>query len=378
MATTSAASPASPSSPGNRPVPPWGRATDAARNVFDSLAVQLRDVVERSGAPGVVVDASDGLGSAVVCALASHALGPQRVWALALPGPTSSPRALADADEVARNLGIRLDVVPITSPHDAVVATMRGLAFRGLPGTGVGGAAAAPGAISGVRNEPLEAIVRGTVLAAVSDVFGPLPLATIDRTRALLGSPRSHADPAGALAPLGGCYRTGPGGVHDLARLVDDRAGAAVVPARLLGRWPTTDRADLRVVLEGGRHAGGVIDDDVLDLRVLDDGVVDRGLLDDGVLDDGVLDPELLDDVLRALVDDDRSADAVAAGLGVHRAVVHAVAERVREHAARRPVPPAALHHELVGRGGELVAQGREPVGRDSELVARDRIRRWP
>ena len=42
----------------------------------------------------------------MTAALAAEALGPDRVFGVAMPGPYSSPGSLTDAEDLARRLGI--------------------------------------------------------------------------------------------------------------------------------------------------------------------------------------------------------------------------------------------------------------------------------
>ena len=63
----------------------------------DALRSFVAGELRITGLSGYVVGLSGGLDSAVSAALAAGAVGPERLVAVALPGPTSSPESLAHA-----------------------------------------------------------------------------------------------------------------------------------------------------------------------------------------------------------------------------------------------------------------------------------------
>jgi NAD+ synthase (glutamine-hydrolysing) len=265
----------------------WGGATGGAGRVFDSLAAQLGEFLEAAGPAGALIGLSGGVDSSVVAALAVAAVGAERVWGLGLPGPYSTPHSLTDAGALAERLGVRFDVVSIVPAYEAVMATL----------TGSDGSGLLRDAPPGVAQENLQARLRGTVLMTVSNAHGPLVLATGNRSEALVGYATLYGDMCGAIAPLAGCYKTGPGGVYDLARLVNDRAGADVIPEHVLVKPPSAELAP-------------------------------------GQRDDQTLPPyDVLDPILVALADEHRDPEEAAVALGVDRGTVEAVAARMRANA---------------------------------------------
>jgi NAD+ synthetase len=277
--------------------PAWGGATEAAGPAFDSLTDQLRAFVEGTGAPGVLLGLSGGVDSAVAAALGAAALGPERVWCLGMPGPHSSDHSVDDAAALAERMGLRFDVVPIVPAYDAVLATLgdpeHGGLFAGTP--------------FGVAEENLQARLRGLTLMAVSNKFGPLVLATGNRSEALVGYCTLYGDMCGAVAPLAHCFKSGPAGVYDLARVVNDRAGSDVIPEHTLTKPPSAELAP-------------------------------------GQRDDQALPPyDVLDPILVALADEGRTVEEAAVELGVDRGTVESVAARMRANAFKLLQAPPAL-----------------------------------
>ena len=85
-----------------------------------TLSDALREaVLHRLRRRGVVVAVSGGIDSACVAALAVHALGPQRVFALLLPERDSSSESLAYGRALCEKLGISFDVKDIAPVLEA-------------------------------------------------------------------------------------------------------------------------------------------------------------------------------------------------------------------------------------------------------------------
>ena len=124
---------------------------DECEAVYDALVMGLRDYVRKCGFHKVVLGLSGGIDSSLTAALAVDALGAENVTGLGMPGPYSSEGSLRDARELAEALGVRFEVVPITSTYDAFLDTLAPL-FDGC----------APD----VTEENIQARLRGATLMA--------------------------------------------------------------------------------------------------------------------------------------------------------------------------------------------------------------------
>ncbi len=94
------------------PRPPMGN----LEAVWSALVMGVCDYTERNGFNGVALGLSGGLDSAVTALVAADALGPERVLAMAMPAPDTSDEEHADAEDLARNLGIAFETVPVGMP----------------------------------------------------------------------------------------------------------------------------------------------------------------------------------------------------------------------------------------------------------------------
>jgi NAD+ synthase (glutamine-hydrolysing) len=200
---------------------PW---PEGPEEVYRALALGLRDYVRKNGFHEVVLGLSGGIDSALVATLAADALGASAVHALAMPSPFSSPESLEDAAELARRLGIRLDVVPIEVTFAAYRAALAPL-FAGTE--------------SGVAEENLQARIRGNLLMALSNKRGGLVLATGNKSEYAVGYSTLYGDMAGGFAPIADVPKTL---VYQIARWRNVRdGGEPPIPQRVLDKPPSAE-----------------------------------------------------------------------------------------------------------------------------------------
>jgi NAD+ synthase (glutamine-hydrolysing) len=162
--------------------PPW---EPDPGDVYRALVLGTRDYVHKNGFLNVVLGLSGGVDSALVATIASDALGADAVHALAMPSMYSSEGSLADAEEVARRLGIELRVVPITDVFKAYEVQLGELE-----------------AVEGLAAENLQARIRGNDLMALSNRFGWMVLATGNKSEYAVGYSTLYGDMAGGFAPI--------------------------------------------------------------------------------------------------------------------------------------------------------------------------------
>jgi NAD+ synthase (glutamine-hydrolysing) len=155
--------------------------------VFKALTLGLRDYVHKCGFKSAVLGLSGGIDSALTAVLAVEALGKDNVRGLSLPSQYSSPGSLDDARNLARNLGIRYDVVPI-QPMFAAAKVQLEPVFAGRP--------------EDVTEENIQARLRGAVLMAMSNKFGAMLLTTGNKSEAAVGYATLYGDMCGGLAVI--------------------------------------------------------------------------------------------------------------------------------------------------------------------------------
>ena len=92
--------------------------------VYQSLVTGARDYVNKNGFKGVVLGLSGGIDSALTLAVATDALGADRVQAVMMPYRYTSSMSLEDAQEEASILGVDYKVLPIEPMFDAFMETL--------------------------------------------------------------------------------------------------------------------------------------------------------------------------------------------------------------------------------------------------------------
>lgn len=172
----------------------------------------IRDGVETSRTSGVVVGLSGGIDSALAAALATRALGAERVDAFGLPHADSSDTSRRDAEAVAEALGLELSVIDITPMVDPYFELYEGEADH-------------------VRRGNKMARERMSVLFDQAKKRHGLVLGTSNKTEILLGYSTLFGDNASSLNPLGDLYKCQ---VRQLARHME-------LPQAILEKAPSAD-----------------------------------------------------------------------------------------------------------------------------------------
>jgi NAD+ synthase (glutamine-hydrolysing) len=194
---------------------------DEFEAAYSALLIGTRDYVRKCGFSKVVIGLSGGIDSALVAAIATDALGPENVLAVAMPGPYSSDASLRDARTVAKNLGIELIVLPITETFKSYRGALHGT-FEGRP--------------EDVTEENIQARIRGNFLMALSNKFGSLVLSTGNKSELAVGYCTLYGDMAGGLSVISDVPKTM---VYDLARYANRMKER--IPQEVLVKVPTAE-----------------------------------------------------------------------------------------------------------------------------------------
>ncbi len=199
-------------------------------HLYQALMLGLRDYVGKNGFPGVVLGLSGGIDSALVAALATDALGAERVWGVMLPSPYTSQDSKDDAAAVAKLLGIRFDTLPIDPAMTTINDSLKEL-FKGHK--------------PDLTEENIQSRCRGILLMALSNKLGPMVLATGNKSEIAAGYATLYGDMCGGYAVLKDVYKTD---VFALSRWRNDHCpeGAlgpegAVMPERVITKPPSAE-----------------------------------------------------------------------------------------------------------------------------------------
>ncbi len=224
--------------------------------VYRALVMGTRDYAHRTGFRQAVLGLSGGIDSALVAVIAAEALGPTNVLGIGMPGPFSSAGSVDDARTLADNLGVRMELVPITPMVEAFTRSL-GPLFAGRA--------------NDVTEENLQSRVRGTLLMAASNKFAQLLLTTGNKSEMAVGYCTLYGDMNGGLAVIGDVYKTEVYRLAEHVNVAGERIPRATITkppsAELapnqtdqdsLPPYPELD-AILRAYVEGGANAEAII-----------------------------------------------------------------------------------------------------------------------
>ncbi len=193
----------------------------AMDNLFRALTLGARDYARKCGFHSAVLGLSGGIDSAVTACIAAAAFGPENVIGVSMPSVYSADESLGDARILARNLGIRFEILPIQKVVQSYKEALSGV-FAGLK--------------EDTTEENLQARVRGNLLMALSNKFGNLVLSTGNKSELAVGYCTLYGDMAGGLAVISDVPKTV---VYQLAAHIN--RSKEIIPRRTVERAPTAE-----------------------------------------------------------------------------------------------------------------------------------------
>ncbi len=190
-------------------------------SVYQALVLGIRDYLRKCGFSKAVIGLSGGIDSAVACCLATEALGSEHVLGISMPGPYSSKGSVDDSRKLARNLGIKLEVVPISSIHSSYLESLKE-SFKGRE--------------SDVTEENIQARIRGNILMAFSNKFGYLVLSTGNKSELAVGYCTLYGDMSGGLGVISDVPKTM---VYELAQYINRES--EIIPKEIIKKPPSAE-----------------------------------------------------------------------------------------------------------------------------------------
>ncbi len=191
------------------------------QQLFAALSLGIRDYVHKCGFKSVIVGLSGGIDSALVAVLAAEALGPDQVLGVSMPARYSSAGSLSDAEALAKNLGIRYEVLPI-EPAFLSVEKQLAKVFAGTK--------------PNEAEENVQSRLRGVTLMALSNKFGALVLTTGNKSEMAVGYCTLYGDMCGALAVIADVFKTD---IYKLARWINRER--TIIPEASLTKPPSAE-----------------------------------------------------------------------------------------------------------------------------------------
>jgi NAD+ synthase (glutamine-hydrolysing) len=187
----------------------------------DALILGIQDYFSKSGFSKAVLGLSGGIDSAIVCALACRALGPENVMAVLMPSKYSTDHSINDAMDLVNNIGCMHEIIPIKEAADAF-ENMMAPAFKDLP--------------FNITEENIQARCRGVIVMAMSNKFGYIVLNTSNKSECAVGYGTLYGDMCGAIGVIGDVYKTQ---IFQLARHINK--DKEIIPENTIVKPPSAE-----------------------------------------------------------------------------------------------------------------------------------------
>jgi NAD+ synthase len=209
---------------------PIARELPALEAIYQAMILGLRDYVNKTGFPSVVIGLSGGVDSALTAAVAADALGPKRVHTVMMPSPYTARDSLEDAEACAKALGLKHDTINI-GPAMTAYREMLAPLFAGKK--------------EDVTEENLQSRARGMLLMALSNKLGGMVVTTGNKSEMAVGYATLYGDMCGGYNVLKDVYKTT---VFELckwrnANLPEGALGpkGKVIPERIITKPPSAE-----------------------------------------------------------------------------------------------------------------------------------------
>jgi NAD+ synthase (glutamine-hydrolysing) len=252
--------------------------------VYKALVTGTRDYITKNNFKGAIIGLSGGIDSALTLAIASDAIGPEKITTIFMPSKYSSTLSKDLAIEQTNILSVNYKSIPIDNIFDNYVSSLKPLFFNTQ---------------ETITEQNIQARIRGNILMALSNQTGDIVLTTGNKSEMAVGYATIYGDMAGGFCVLKDVYKTL---VYKLA--LYRNSISYVIPNDVITRKPTAELAPHQT-------------------------------------DQDTLPPyDLLDNILAAFIDNDKSIDEIT-NSGIDKNIIKNIVKMVlKNEYKRRQSPP--------------------------------------
>ena len=189
--------------------------------IHEALITGIRDYFGKLGFKKAILGLSGGIDSAVVAALAAEALGAENIRVILMPSQFSSNHSVDDARQLAANLSMQYDIIPIESVYDAYAEVLMPHFWA---------------TDFNIAEENIQARIRGMLLMAFSNKFGHIVLNTTNKSEMAVGYGTLYGDSCGGLSVIGDLYKRE---VYELAHYLN--RNGEIIPSNIINKAPSAE-----------------------------------------------------------------------------------------------------------------------------------------
>jgi NAD+ synthase (glutamine-hydrolysing) len=191
--------------------------------LFKALVCGTRDYLAKCGFKKALLGLSGGIDSALVLAIAVHALGKENVLAVLMPSIYSSQGSMDDAMAIAKTLGVKTHTLPISDLMQGYQHSLKDV-FLGLS--------------EDTTEENLQSRIRGNLLMAMSNKLHAALLTTGNKSELSVGYCTIYGDMCGGLAVISDVYKTM---VYRLSNWINASSGREIIPKAIIMKAPSAE-----------------------------------------------------------------------------------------------------------------------------------------
>jgi NAD+ synthetase len=254
--------------------------------VLKALVLGTRDYVHKCGFQKAIIGLSGGIDSALTTAIAVKALGKRNVRTVYMPSLYTSSENDIDTKQLAENLGVDREIVPIDMMFDQFLQNLPNDFNRDN---------------HGLAEQNLQARIRGTILMAFSNKYNALVLTTGNKSELAVGYCTLYGDMNGALAVISDLPKTM---VYAISRYINK--DQEIIPQSIIEKAPSAE------------------------------------LKPDQKDQDDLPEYERLDIILKAYIEDHKSIDQIVE-MGFNQSLVLDIIQRIYRNEYKRQQAPPGL-----------------------------------
>lgn len=190
-------------------------------DLANALTLGLKNYFTKQGFQKAVLGLSGGMDSALVAALAVRAIGSENLKVVLLPSEFTSKQSIDDSVELAKNLNIAYQIIPIKDMYNAFVKNIKPKSENGN---------------ITLTMQNLQARMRGASIMAIANEENRLVLATGNKSEIAMGYCTMYGDTVGAIDPIADIFKTE---VYELAEYLN--AEGMGIPQAIISRPPSAE-----------------------------------------------------------------------------------------------------------------------------------------